>query len=211
MIYPSADKLENWGSKYSLVVLAAKRAKQLKGGAATLIKTDSRNPLTVALEEIAAGAIECRVADNDLLPTVSQVPEVATLLDLPEESSEEVGEGAEVSPEAMLEEALTAAQLDEEKQRGKEEAPQEDEDDLEDHGVTLEDDEEEEEDVPGFAEEDETSDLIPELGEAAPEEEAINVPKKRGRKPKAKVEPEPEALGIDEKEDIEQSDEESDD
>jgi DNA-directed RNA polymerase subunit omega len=58
MIYPSADKIdENIESKYALVILAAKRAKQIKEGARTRISTPSLNPLTVALEEIAAGEI----------------------------------------------------------------------------------------------------------------------------------------------------------
>ena len=58
MIYPSADKIDKQiESKYALVILAAKRAKQLKEGSKSLIKTDSTNPLTVALEEIASGSI----------------------------------------------------------------------------------------------------------------------------------------------------------
>lgn len=58
MIYPSADKIDKQvESKYALVILAAKRAKQLKEGSKSLIKTDSTNPLTVALEEIANGSI----------------------------------------------------------------------------------------------------------------------------------------------------------
>lgn len=44
-------------NRYSLVVLAAKRARQIKEGAPLLIDTESTNPLTVALEEIAAGKI----------------------------------------------------------------------------------------------------------------------------------------------------------
>jgi len=58
LIYPSADIIdERVGSRYSLVVLAAKRAKQIKEGAPALIETLSTNPLTVALEEIAAGKV----------------------------------------------------------------------------------------------------------------------------------------------------------
>jgi DNA-directed RNA polymerase subunit omega len=58
LIYPSADIIDaRVGSRYSLVVLAAKRAKQLKEGAPPLIETASTNPLTVALEEIAAGKV----------------------------------------------------------------------------------------------------------------------------------------------------------
>ncbi len=58
MIYPSADTIEDRvKSRYSLVVLSAKRAKQIKEGAPILIDTDSTNPLTIALEEIAAGKV----------------------------------------------------------------------------------------------------------------------------------------------------------
>ena len=58
MIYPEADQIDKHvESKYALVILAAKRAKQLKEGDRPLIGTDSANPLTVALEEIAKGQI----------------------------------------------------------------------------------------------------------------------------------------------------------
>jgi DNA-directed RNA polymerase subunit omega len=59
MIYPSGDKIEKEiDSRYSLVILAAKRARQIKEGGKPLINTDSPNPITVALEEIAAGQIK---------------------------------------------------------------------------------------------------------------------------------------------------------
>jgi len=83
MIYPFADKLENWGSKYALVVLAAKRAKQIKSGAPPLIQTSSKNPLTIALEEISAGKITCEVAENDLPILTTTEPEIAQLLAIP--------------------------------------------------------------------------------------------------------------------------------
>jgi DNA-directed RNA polymerase subunit omega len=58
MIYPEADKIEEQvESKYALVILAAKRAKQIKEGARPLIPTDSGNPLTIALDEIADGQL----------------------------------------------------------------------------------------------------------------------------------------------------------
>ena len=99
MIYPSADLLENWGSKYSLVVLAAKRAKQIKSGAPPLVETNSRNPLTIALEEIAAGKIYCQVADHDILPKTTQEAEVAQLLAIPTLPLDE--EAAAEEPEAI--------------------------------------------------------------------------------------------------------------
>lgn len=67
-IYPSPDKLDNMPedrpSKYALVILAAKRARQIKDNARRLVDTKSANPLTVALEEIAASAIIPRVVED---------------------------------------------------------------------------------------------------------------------------------------------------
>jgi len=69
LIYPSADTIEDRvKSRYSLVVLSAKRAKQIKEGAPILIDTDSTNPLTIALEEIAAGKVTAIEVDGDLVP-----------------------------------------------------------------------------------------------------------------------------------------------
>ena len=200
MIYPSADKLESWGSKYSLVVLAAKRAKQLKSGAAPLVDTDSRNPLTVALEEIAAGAIECRVPDNDILPTATEAPEVTALLAITEEPAEEVEVSAEAAAETELKGAAVALL-----------GEGEDTEELEGEEEVVEEDEETEEGLPGFGDEEDTSGLTPDVDEVAPEDEAIAVPKKPGRKRKAKAEPVPEALQIDKEEGIEVPDEDSDD
>jgi DNA-directed RNA polymerase subunit omega len=68
LIYPSADTIEDMvGSRYSLVVIAAKRAKQIKEGAPILIETASTNPLTIALEEIAAGKVTASAPE--LTPT----------------------------------------------------------------------------------------------------------------------------------------------
>ena len=57
-------------SRYSMVVVAAKRAKQIKEGAPILIDTDSTNPLTIAMEEIAQG----KVTVNDSAVTQAPAP-----------------------------------------------------------------------------------------------------------------------------------------
>jgi DNA-directed RNA polymerase subunit omega len=54
---PLEALLDRMESKYALVIAAAKRARQLKEGALPLVDVDSTNPVTVALEEIAAGKI----------------------------------------------------------------------------------------------------------------------------------------------------------
>ena len=58
MIMAEADRLEREvGSKYALVILAAKRARHLKEGATPLVRSASANPLTVAFEEIGTGKV----------------------------------------------------------------------------------------------------------------------------------------------------------
>lgn len=67
MIYPSADLIDKEiDSKYTLVVLAAKRARQLKENARPQIDTESVNPITVALEEIAQGKIKYRFDETSM-------------------------------------------------------------------------------------------------------------------------------------------------
>ena len=102
MIYPFADTLEEWGSKYGLVALAARRAKQIKAGSPILITTSSRNPLTIALEEIAAGRVTCTVADTDALIAVSQEPEVAQLLAIPERTDEDYEAAADIQEDVVI-------------------------------------------------------------------------------------------------------------
>lgn len=58
MIKPPLEALlERVGNKYALVIVAAKRARQIKEGALSVVDLDTRNPVTAALEEIAAGKI----------------------------------------------------------------------------------------------------------------------------------------------------------
>jgi DNA-directed RNA polymerase subunit omega len=67
MIYPSTDKIdEQVESKYALVILAAKRAKQLKEGSRKRVSLESPNALTIALEEIAEGQIQYRFDEESL-------------------------------------------------------------------------------------------------------------------------------------------------
>lgn len=54
---PLEELLEHVESKYSLVIIAAKRARQLKDGVLPLVDVDSANPVSIALEEIATGRV----------------------------------------------------------------------------------------------------------------------------------------------------------
>ncbi len=75
MIIPSADRLEERvGSKYALVILSAKRARQLKEGLPPLIRASSGNPLTIALEEVASGKVVALPPDvSEGSPAPSQI------------------------------------------------------------------------------------------------------------------------------------------
>jgi DNA-directed RNA polymerase subunit omega len=134
MIYPSADKIDKEiGSKYALVVLAAKRAKQIKEGARPLIDTRSTNPITVALEEIATGKIKYHFDETSLAgqEALAEAEAVVGYRDLDLD-----GQGAD--PLAMPDDHiamaasqlgadLTAADLDEEEDVTEEEVEEEEE------------------------------------------------------------------------------------
>ncbi len=82
-IYPSPDILDE-KNKYELVILTAKRAKQLRDGGRKLIDTDSSNALTVALEELASGAVQPRLTEVTLeeRQKVARKPAVPTDQDI---------------------------------------------------------------------------------------------------------------------------------
>ena len=91
MIYPSADTIEDKvKSRYSLVVLAAKRAKQIKEGAPVLIDTGSTNPLTIALEEIAAGMVTAIEAPSEIVPHPAAHAEPTLTAALPDGRAQEL-------------------------------------------------------------------------------------------------------------------------
>jgi DNA-directed RNA polymerase subunit omega len=81
------EKLEFVDSKFRLAILAAKRAKQLVGGAKRRIDTDADNPLNVALEELFEGKINFQVieeyekeaAEQDVLGSITDDSEPSFL------------------------------------------------------------------------------------------------------------------------------------
>lgn len=54
---PLEELVKKVDSKYTLVVAAAKRARELMQGQAPLVETRSNKPVTIALEEIQAGKV----------------------------------------------------------------------------------------------------------------------------------------------------------
>lgn len=58
MIEPSINKLlDKADSRYTLVMLAAKRARQISEGAEKLTKNESDKPVTIAINEISEDKI----------------------------------------------------------------------------------------------------------------------------------------------------------
>ncbi|MEG6585989.1 DNA-directed RNA polymerase subunit omega [Dendrosporobacter sp. 1207_IL3150] len=58
MIHPSLDVLvDKVDSKYTLVVLAAKRARELMSGENPTVESKSNKQVTIALEEVARGKV----------------------------------------------------------------------------------------------------------------------------------------------------------
>ena len=73
MIHPPIAKLvEKTGSRYTLVIEAAKRARQLSEGAAPLCESDSNKEVSIATAEIAEGKLEvfCRPDLTTEIPSV---------------------------------------------------------------------------------------------------------------------------------------------
>ena len=54
---PLEELLDRVNNKYALVIIASKRARQLKDGALPMVDIDSANPVSVSLEEIATGKV----------------------------------------------------------------------------------------------------------------------------------------------------------
>ena len=65
MSFPSLEKsLEKVSNRYLLVVLAAKRARQLNRGAAPQVESRHKKPTSMALEEIAQAKVGYRLKDE---------------------------------------------------------------------------------------------------------------------------------------------------
>ena len=59
MIYPPIDELlTKVDSKYSLVIAAAKRARQIRDGSKPTVDISSKKEVTIALEEVSCDHIE---------------------------------------------------------------------------------------------------------------------------------------------------------
>lgn len=89
------EQLDFVDSKFRLAILAAKRAKQLVGGAKRRIETGSDNPLSIALEEITEGHINYQVieefereaAEREAMASLSDDSENSFLFNTKDDSS----------------------------------------------------------------------------------------------------------------------------
>ena len=56
------DVPQNVDSKYRFILLSAKRARQLQGGARPALPTSSKKPTVVAMEEVRRGLVKYNLA-----------------------------------------------------------------------------------------------------------------------------------------------------
>ncbi|MBI4245665.1 MAG: DNA-directed RNA polymerase subunit omega [Candidatus Rokubacteria bacterium] len=65
MAFPSLEQaLNKVSNRYLLVVLSAKRARQINRGAPARVESQAKKPTSVALEEISAAKVEYRMKDE---------------------------------------------------------------------------------------------------------------------------------------------------
>ncbi|MBO4954418.1 MAG: DNA-directed RNA polymerase subunit omega [Clostridia bacterium] len=66
MIFPAiSDLVEKIGSRYGLVIVTAKRARELSEGKEPLVAPGKNKDVTVAVNEIAAGKVVCDATCED--------------------------------------------------------------------------------------------------------------------------------------------------
>lgn len=69
--------IEGFDSNYRYILVAARRARQLQGGAPPVIETHSRKPCRIAQDEIKAGKVKWLIPETPK----SQVEVVSEMLD----------------------------------------------------------------------------------------------------------------------------------
>jgi len=61
-------------STYRFIIVAAKRARQLQGGARPVLPTSSKKPTIIAVEEVRRGLVKYEII-NPVVPGETAVPE----------------------------------------------------------------------------------------------------------------------------------------
>lgn len=122
MFDPSGEVGKETGGRYSLVIAVAKRARQLREGAPMAVESKSGNPITVALEEIAAGEVKIVIPTAEEIEAAERrevvAPEgakgAAELLRVPE--TEEAAEAPSAEEEAEEVSATEAEEAEEDEE-----------------------------------------------------------------------------------------------
>jgi len=69
------DCLENVDNRFQLVLVAARRARELAMGDDPLVERDNDKPTVIALREIAAGLVDASILEKKIKPeVVEQAP-----------------------------------------------------------------------------------------------------------------------------------------
>ena len=63
--------MDGFDSNYRYILVAARRARQLQGGAPPVIETHSRKPCRIAQDEIKAGKVKWLIPEVPKLPVVA--------------------------------------------------------------------------------------------------------------------------------------------
>lgn len=71
------SQIDTNDSKFRMILLAAKRARQIQGGAKPLVHTTARKPTRVAQEEIKAGVLPYEVLPMESTEESEKEPEIA--------------------------------------------------------------------------------------------------------------------------------------
>ena len=96
LLYPAVDLLKTKvDSKYTLAILASKRARDIIDGKPMLTINDTYKPLSVATSEISEDLISYRRSAAPAETAAEEVPEEAAEVEAVEEAAEESTEAAE--------------------------------------------------------------------------------------------------------------------
>lgn len=100
MLYPEINELiELTGSRYTLVLLAAKRARDIIDGKPVLTEVDAERPVSLATNEVAEGKITYTITED----SGEESAEVSSVA-----SEDQGGTVQEVTETAAAEESTTA-------------------------------------------------------------------------------------------------------
>lgn len=160
---PSEEEKSVLDSRYALVIAVAKRAKQLREGAPRLVDSKSKNLVTVAMEEIAAGKVKISIPTPEELAAAEQrgiaaapvargaaeLLRVAEISDKEEEEEAEAGSGPDQTAET---EQVVQEDLDREETEAENEDSGAEEDEEADMSSEEDNDEDEDKELPAESE-----------------------------------------------------------